>query len=395
MLEIPEARLDAITEVLYRILRGEIPAPLSLPPDHPENELAQVVSYMNQFIREYTELADFMYALSRGELDYSPPKGKMRALQSFKNLQANLRHLTWKTQQIAAGDFSQQVDFMGDFSAAFNSMTRQLQQAFADLEHANAELAQKNQQITDSIRYAQRIQQAILPTPEVMRQTFAGQYFVLYHPRDIVSGDFYWLAQAHDEVLLAVADCTGHGVSGAFLSMIGYTLLNKIVRENRLTDPAQILYNLHLGVRAALQQESGNTRDGMEVGICRVHPGRQRVTFAGARRPLYYITHQKFHEIKGDRKAIGGRQREPQRAFTNHEIPLAPGDMLYLCTDGLADQPAPDGKKLGSRQVKTLLAEVALQAVTEQQRTIAARLQTHQQHEPQRDDITILGVRVS
>lgn len=394
MLELQEAQLDALTEVFYRILRGEKPTPIALPPEAPENEYTQLVSYINRFLREYHEFADFMYSLSRGELDYMPPQGKMRVLQSFKSLQSSLRHLTWKTQKIAAGDFSQRVDFMGDFSAAFNSMTQQLQQAFADLEQANIELAEKNRQITDSIRYARRIQEAILPDSDQTRQIFGDRFFVIYQPLHIVSGDFYWLVQADDNIFVAVVDCTGHGVSGAFLSMIGHTLLNKIVVEDHLFEPAQILERLHFGVRTALQQETGEAMDGMDVCLCRIHPGAQRVTFAGAGRPLYHVTSEGLHEIKGDRKTIGGRQKEEQRTFSSHEVAVLPGDLLYLCSDGFADQPDPEGKKFGSKQLKKLFEELASHAVDDQKAQILARLQAHQQHEPQRDDITILAIRM-
>jgi len=393
MLTIQETQLDAITERFYRLLRGEKPAPLPLPSDAPENEYTQVVTFINQFLREFDEFADFMYSLSRGELDYEPPKGKMRVLQSFKSLQASLRHLTWKTQRIAAGDFSQRVDFMGDFSAAFNSMTQQLQQAFADLEHANAELAEKNRQMSSSIEYARRIQEAMLPSPERMAQAL-GEHFVIYLPLSIVSGDFYWIAQINDDVLAAVVDCTGHGVSGALLSMIGQTLLNKIVTEDWIIEPAQILERLHLDVRTALQQRTGEAMDGMDACVCRLHPGRQRVTFAGAKRPLYHLTPQGLEDIKGDRKPIGGRQKEKQRTFTNQEMEIRPGDLLYLCSDGLADQPDPEERKFGSPQLRAVLAELAPLALEHQKTQLLDRLQAHQRHEPQRDDITMLGIRV-
>jgi len=394
MIELQESQLDTITEAFYRILRGEKTAPISLPSDSPDNEFTQLVSYVNLFIQEYNEFAEFMYSLSRGNLEYTPPPGKMRVLQSFKSLQSSLRHLTWKTQQIAAGDFSQRVDFMGDFSTAFNSMTQQLEQAFVDLERANHELADKNQQITDSIRYAQRIQQAILPTPEAWHHAFGDQTFVIYLPQSIVSGDFYWMARVQEEILVAAVDCTGHGVSGAFLSMIGHTLLNKIVLEDHIFDPAQILEQLHNGVRTALQQETGDTRDGMDICLCRISSDRQHATFAGANRPLYYIAQQQFVEIKGDRKPIGGRQKEDQRTFTNRHVTLSPGDTLYLSSDGLADQPNPEGKKLGSKKLKALLSEIAPLPIAEQEHDIRAHLQAHQQDEPQRDDILLIGLRI-
>jgi hypothetical protein len=131
MLEAREEDIDRITELFHRVLKGEVPPPLVLPKDYPDNEIRQVAEYANRFVTEYHALADAMSALSRGELDFDVPPGKMHILQSFKNLHANLRHLTWKTRQIAGGDLSQHVDFMGGFSQAFNSMTRQLQEAFA------------------------------------------------------------------------------------------------------------------------------------------------------------------------------------------------------------------------------------------------------------------------
>ncbi|WPD22189.1 MAG: adenylate/guanylate cyclase domain-containing protein [Candidatus Electrothrix scaldis] len=164
MLKLEEAQLDSISEVFYRILRGEQPDPISLPPDQPEDEYAQVISYLNRFVDEYNGLSGFMYSLSRGELDSAAPAGKMRVLQSVKNLQASLRHLTWKTQRIATGDFRHRIDFMGDFSAAFNSMTQQLQQAFADLEEANQLIRQ-----TFGRYLSDEIVQEILGTPNGMK----------------------------------------------------------------------------------------------------------------------------------------------------------------------------------------------------------------------------------
>lgn len=392
MLEVNEEYLDKITETFYRILRGERVFSIELPVDYPENELKQVVSYINKFIAEFDTNTEFMYSLSRGELGSEPPKSKIRGVQSLKNLQASLRHLTWKTQQIANGDFSQQVDFIGDFSLAFNKMTQQLKQAFEDIENANAELALKNQQITHSIQYAQRIQQAILPLTENLDQVL-GHYFIIYYPKDIVSGDFYWFTQIEQKILLAVVDCTGHGVPGAFLSMIAHTLLNKIVNENLILEPAHILEQLHIGVRTVLQQETGETRDGMDIGLCQIDKSKNRVKFAGAKRPLFYVSNAEFTEIKGDRKSIGGLQQEEQRTFTNYEMTIQVGDRLYLSTDGMVDQPDPNGKKFGSKQLRTLLQESASKSIEEQREILVTQFQTHQQQEPQRDDVTLIGVQ--
>src|SRR5512141_1028675 len=147
MLEIPEEDIDRITELFYRLLKGELPGPLELPPDYPKNEVRQVVDYANRFVAEYQALAGAMTAMSRGDLDLNVPTGKMHVLQSFKNLHANLRHLTWKTQQIAGGDLTQHIDFMGGFSEAFNSMTQQLRDAFAKIDRQNQDLSQANQRM--------------------------------------------------------------------------------------------------------------------------------------------------------------------------------------------------------------------------------------------------------
>lgn len=393
MLEVNKEYLDKITETFYRILRGERVSLIKLPADYPENELKQVVSYINKFIAEFDTNTEFMYSLSRGELSSDPPKSKIRGVQSLKNLQASLRHLTWKTQQIANGDFSQQVDFIGDFSLAFNKMTQQLKQAFEDIENANAELALKNQQITHSIQYAQRIQQAILPLTENLDQVLS-HYFIIYYPKDIVSGDFYWCTQIEQKILLAVVDCTGHGVPGAFLSMIAHTLLNKIVNENLVSEPAPILEQLHIGVRTVLQQETGETRDGMDVCLCQIDKSKHIVKFAGAKRPLFYISNAEFTEIKGDRKSIGGLQQEEQRTFTNYEMIIQAGDRLYLSTDGMVDQPDPNGKKFGSKQLKALLQESASKSIKEQKEILVTQFQAHQQQEPQRDDVTLIGIQL-
>ncbi|NIV99536.1 PAS domain-containing protein, partial [Candidatus Saccharibacteria bacterium] len=138
MLSVKEEDIDKITEAFYLILKGKKPAPIELPEDYPDNEIKQAVSYINKFIDEYNGVTELIYTLSRGDLSFEAPKGKMLILQSLKNLQASLRHLTWTTQQIAKGDFSREVDFMGDFSAAFNRMTQQLKDSFEALKESRA-----------------------------------------------------------------------------------------------------------------------------------------------------------------------------------------------------------------------------------------------------------------
>lgn len=163
MLSIHESDIDRITVAVYHLLKGRIPAPIALDPGHPDDEMAQLVQYMNRFIENYGVLARFTAELSRGELEIEVPRGGTAVLQSLKNLHANLRHLTWKTQQIAKGDFSQQVDFMGGFSEAFNSMTRQLNDAFERIEEQNRSLAEANAVILAEKEKSEALLRNILP----------------------------------------------------------------------------------------------------------------------------------------------------------------------------------------------------------------------------------------
>lgn len=173
MLHVNEEDLDRITEVLHHILSGQVPGPIALPAGYPDNEVKQLVEYMNSFLSQYGSFAQSMQSLSSGDLDFSPPRGRMHVLQSLKNLHANLRHLTWKTQQITKGDFSQRVDFMGEFSAAFNAMARQLRDAFETIEQQNRDLEEANRVIREERDRSDRLLLNILPArvAEELKQT--------------------------------------------------------------------------------------------------------------------------------------------------------------------------------------------------------------------------------
>jgi len=163
MLEVNEAILDKLSEAFYRLLRGKPAEPVELPPDYPENEVRQLVGYVNRFLAEYGDFSNGMSAIAGGDLDFSPGGGRLAALQQLKNLQGNLRHLTWKTQRIAAGDFEQKIDFMGDFSEAFNRMTRQLKEAFDKIARQNEELSEAYREITREKEKSDRLLLNILP----------------------------------------------------------------------------------------------------------------------------------------------------------------------------------------------------------------------------------------
>ncbi len=262
----------------------------------------------------------------------------------------------------------------------------------------------KNKDITDSINYAQKIQQAILPLPDEFSKVFP-QSFIYFQPRDIVSGDFYWFYPPHklnqNHVYLAAADCTGHGVPGAFMSMIGNTLLNEILNEKQIYECDAILNQLHTEVRAALKQDIAHntTNDGMDIALCRIDLDTLELQYAGANRALYIFRQHtegyEFIEVKPNKFSIGGFQAETTRQFNAHTIQLKKGDAFYMFSDGYADQFG--GAKNKKFMVKRLQAELlAMQhlPLSEQKLLVAKMLNDWKGDAEQVDDILMIGVRV-
>lgn len=273
-------------------------------------------------------------------------------------------------------------------------LTALVAQRTEELETSKRIIEQKNQSILSSIKYASSIQDTILLTPE--RFNVAPQdWFILFKPRDIISGDFCWTFQKENILYLAAVDCTGHGVPGALLSMIGCLTLNDIASSQSISDPAQLLFRLHLRVRAALKQEIKETKthDGMDIALCMIDLEKKEITFAGAKRPLYYITNSQLFEIKGDKKPIGGHQPEKHRTFVNHPVPFQDEITLYLTTDGFADQNNAKDLKYGSPALRDFLFANSHLSMAMQHQKLAAELKFFQGSEEQRDDITIIGFK--
>jgi ligand-binding sensor domain-containing protein/serine phosphatase RsbU (regulator of sigma subunit) len=265
------------------------------------------------------------------------------------------------------------------------------------IEQKNIELNRQNEQILASIHSAQTIQQAILPFPSRMEKVLED-YFVLYKPKDIVSGDFYWMYHVDGVTFISVIDCTGHGVQGAFMSMIGYSLLNEIVIDKKIHQPSKILEKLHSLTRIALKQDRTNNREGMEMLMCRlekVEDEKTKVTFAGAKRPFHYVQNGRFFELKGDRESIGGGRHEPEnKEFTDQVVTLPKGTKCYLSSDGLIDNPTPRRTKFGRNHFIAFLVENAYKSMAAQKQAWEEELAYSQRDAEQRDDITVLGFKV-
>ncbi len=285
-------------------------------------------------------------------------------------------------------------------NAAIRKQKEEIQSQQELLKISNQRIERQNQNIKSSIQYALTIQEALLPSKEELNSFFES--FVIYRPRDIVSGDFYWVNETRREggsnnlVFAAVGDCTGHGVPGAFLSMIGVKLLNSIVNERKEHDPKVVLEMLNIAIRKALKQEEKASDDGMDIGLCcleKAHDNKFRLIYSGARRPLYYCKDQKMRVLAGDRKTVGGRFYK-QQDFTNQELLLDRGDRLYLTSDGIADQNAPNRRKFGSKKLISLLGDGLHLSMSEQKVMVEKALDAFQQSEKQRDDIALLAINL-
>ncbi|MFT4526765.1 MAG: serine phosphatase RsbU (regulator of sigma subunit), partial [Bacteroidia bacterium] len=275
---------------------------------------------------------------------------------------------------------------------------------------ANLELDKKNREInaqkelveeqhleiTSSIRYAKRIQDAILPTMDQIRE-YLPESFVFYQPKAIVSGDFYWFAQTGDKVLIAAVDCTGHGVPGAFMSMIGNDLLNQIVNVEGQDSPDKILDQLHHGVQVALKQKHGvsENHDGMDVALVAIDKKKKLLEFASANRYLYLFGKDGLKEFKGQDLNIGGIMHEDTRSYKMEISEYEIGDMIYLFSDGVNDQfGGPKDKKFGYRQLKQVLGDMIQEAPEIQKKKFVSTMESWMEGQDQIDDFLLIGIRL-
>ena len=238
-------------------------------------------------------------------------------------------------------------------------MIKEKQKANRILEEKNELITQQKKEITDSIRYASRIQRAILPSDEILLQSLP-QHFVLFLPRDIVSGDFFWLTQSGGKIVIVAADCTGHGVPGAFMSMLGVSFLYEIVNKEGIMQPASILNFLREHVKHTLSQtgKRDEAKDGMDISLCVYDPKEMKLEWAGAYNPLYLIRRGELIEYKADKMPIAIHMID-HLPFTNHEIALEQGDTFYISSDGYADQfGGEDGRKFMSKKYKEMLLQI-------------------------------------
>ncbi len=271
-----------------------------------------------------------------------------------------------------------------------------LQRAYTQVEEKSNLLEVKNKEITDSIKYAKRLQEAILPSNEFIHSLFPNS-FVFYKPKDIVSGDFYWFEKWGEKKLFAAVDCTGHGVPGAFMSIVGYNVLNQSVNESGLWKPNLILNALNKGITKTLKQtvEESTVKDGMDIALCAYDEKTKILEYAGAYNSLWLLRNNAIQEINADKMPIGVFLGEDFKPFTNKEIQLKENDLLYIFTDGYADQfGGPKGKKFKYKKLQELLLSIHHLDMDEQQQRISLTTDEWRGDLEQVDDMLIIGIKI-
>jgi len=364
----------------------------------------QFMQYRRQ-VEEYTqEIVHLTDDLERRDLQLDAQERQyIQSLDELKKVQTEMKAkqktLEFTNQKMHANE---QV-----LIKAYNQLKEsqeEIQYQKKVLEETLDELQLKNSRITDSISYAKKIQQAILPNPLEIQKSFSDA-FIIFSPKDVVSGDFYWFSQIENKTFVATVDCTGHGVPGAFMSMIGHTLLNQIVREKKILEPSEILETLDAEIYTSLKQNESKSIDGMDLSLCCVEtpmgstrlkkPGETtKVIFCGAKSNMYYSHLGEIHKIKGNRRALGGWLKRAQRPFTNTVFEIAQGDMIYLITDGYTDAASPGRRHLGTTKLYKFMLKMHSKPLDQQKDFFLTALQNHQKGTEQRDDITFIGFRI-
>jgi PAS domain S-box-containing protein len=362
-----------------------------------------VIHYANPIVEDYTEIAPS--SMVNRNMSEVPFKAVFRELlnevvssmnesPTKKNIQVTLplEMGTYKTERMLS------IDAIPEFQDRELETILIAGHDVTESKRIEKEIKVQNRKVQDSINYAQRIQSSILPGVARIQKAFPSS-FVYYHPRDVISGDFPWFFETDDAWYIAAVDCTGHGVPGALLSLVGLFLMNNLVGLNPGISAGELCDELHAEVRRTLKQDRDRpeTRDGMDMALCRFYKKKPMVEFAGAHRPLYMYSEGEISIYKGDRKAIGGLKhpRKPEQPFTNHQVQYRPGDKFFIFTDGLTDQlGGPDGLKYGSARVRQILLEHPGLTIQQLHDTYQSDFEEWKGSERQLDDLLLIGIEV-
>lgn len=366
-----------LKNVLVKLGRGVFP---DMPTSAGNDEIGEMSVAMNNVVDGLKRTKDFAQEVGSGnfDTDYKPLSSKdslgKALLKMRDDLAENERFLEEKVRQRTAEVVKQKEEI--------DIQKEQIEEYFIE--------------VTDSIKYAQKIQEAILPPESYVRKLLPDS-FIFYKPKDMVSGDFYWLGASEDEVYFAAVDCTGHGVPGAFMSIIGYNQLKQALITTNNGTPAEILDHLNVGVSETLHQkdENSTSKDGMDVAICCLNHKTKELQYAGAFNPLYLLRGGDIIQTKGDKFPIGSFLDGETPNFTNNIIQLLEGDILYIFSDGYADQfGGPKGKKMMYKKFRDTLVANSHKDLSVQKDLLREHLSNWMGDEEQVDDIIVIGVKV-
>jgi len=382
------ALVDKTTEALKRLLQGERVPILAGSESSADESLNQLTEVTNLIVRQHAESQRFLEMLAQGNLDCDPPPRNL-LLSPFKQLHSNLRHLVWQTQQVATGDLSQQVDFLGTFSDAFNSMIA----ALREKRRIEEELREANTTVLEGIQYARTIQSALLPRESDVFLS-SRQFFALWKPRDIIGGDLFAFRAVPGGFIVAVMDCTGHGVPGAVMTMVAGTCFQRAIEDEGPEDPSKVLRSLNRLVKETLNQHHKETPsdDGLDIALCYVDQSGRVLRYSGARIGLFMLRDRQVEEILPDKQSIGYKSSRANFAYKNHLLECPPGTAVYLVTDGLTDQiGGPRGFPYGKSRFKRFLTANYGIPMAQQKANLEAQIKDWRGPEPQVDDITCVG----
>ena len=315
---------------------------------------------------------------------------------SFSHTNRSLQNKLIEVEDLSAKTISQEKEKQEILSQQKEKLEIQVAERTKEISEQKKVIEEKNKDITDSINYAKRIQDAILPSDEQVKKMLPDS-FVLFKPKDIVSGDFYFFSEVEGKVIASAVDCTGHGVPGAFMSMVGYNHLKRMVNEQKITDTSQILDELHKQVLHSLNRDISkrDSKDGMDMAIVSIDKQKREVQFSGAVRPLYYFDSSGFHEVKGERYSIAGVKEIGSAPYASTTISVAEPTNFYLFSDGFADQfGGKDGKKLMSKYFRKLLTSIQGKTMQEQKNQLEKFIVEWKAGREQMDDIMVIGIKI-
>ena len=316
------------------------------------------------------------------------------------SMQAEMLSLITAQMEVQQAGIKEQNDVLSEQHKQLEEQAQKLTEAFQELELRNRQITIKTNYITDSIKYAQTIQEAMLPGEDQLSAFFDN--FIVYRPKDIVSGDFYWMTTTPEYTFAVLGDCTGHGVPGAFMSMIGIRILGELINENKIYRPSIILETMHEKIHTALKQDVSENNDGMDIAICRLKRVEDdnhqwEMQYAGAKQPIFIYRRSagEVETVEADRRGIGGQTYAEVFFFTDHDVRLQNGDRVYLTTDGIKDQNNIMRKRFGTSRLKMMIAMTYTERIQDQKMFVDTLLNNWEGLEEQRDDISLWGFEVN